>query len=105
MHPFGSRKDEERSGGAETSRRCEDEEVALRLSSDLLKASPFYDVLREHKDVLPDEIPAEFPEDKAIQHEIDLVSGTKYCVTRQWPLPRDQVKAIDDFVESRRQAG
>ncbi|KAG3143213.1 hypothetical protein PI124_g24050 [Phytophthora idaei] len=26
-------------------------------------------------------------------------------MTRQWPLPRDQVKAIDDFFESRRQAG
>ncbi|KAG2965421.1 hypothetical protein PC120_g27234 [Phytophthora cactorum] len=68
-------------------------------------ASPFYDVLRKHKDVLPDEIPAELPQDKGIQHEIDLVPGTKYCVTRQWPLPRDQVKAIDDFFESRRQAG
>ncbi|KAG2870640.1 hypothetical protein PC114_g27286 [Phytophthora cactorum] len=67
--------------------------------------SPFYDVLRKHKDVLPDEIPAEFPQDKGIQHEIGLVPGTKYCVTRQWPLPRDQVKAIDDFFESRRQAG
>ncbi|KAG2873976.1 hypothetical protein PC114_g25552 [Phytophthora cactorum] len=72
---------------------------------DSLKASLFYDVLREHKDVLPDEIPAELPQDKGIQHEIDLVPGTKYCVTRQWPLPRDQVKAIDDFFESRRQAG
>ncbi|KAG3204054.1 hypothetical protein PC129_g22644 [Phytophthora cactorum] len=41
--------------------------------------SPFYDVLREHKDVLPDEIPAELPQDKGIQHEIDLVPGTKYC--------------------------
>ncbi|KAG2905911.1 hypothetical protein PC117_g20633 [Phytophthora cactorum] len=70
-----------------------------------LKASPFYDVLREHKDVLPDETPAELPQDKGIQHEIDLVPGTKYCVTRHWPLPRDQVKAIDDFFESRRQAG
>ncbi|KAG2964027.1 hypothetical protein PC118_g20570 [Phytophthora cactorum] len=59
----------------------------------------------KHKDVLPDEIPAELPQDKGIQHEIDLVPGTKYCVTRQWPLPRDQVKAIDDFFESRRQAG
>ncbi|KAG3117202.1 hypothetical protein PI125_g3982 [Phytophthora idaei] len=74
-------------------------------SWDSLKTSPFYDVLREHKDVLPDEIPAEFPQDKGIQHGIDLVPGTKYCVTRQWPLPRDQVKAIDDFFESRRQAG
>ncbi|KAG2946756.1 hypothetical protein PC117_g7385 [Phytophthora cactorum] len=60
-------------------------------SWDSLKASPFYDVLWEHKDVLPDEIPAELPQDKGIQHEID-------------PVP-DQVKAIDDFFESRRQAG
>uniref|UniRef100_H3GFF6 Reverse transcriptase domain-containing protein n=1 Tax=Phytophthora ramorum TaxID=164328 RepID=H3GFF6_PHYRM len=58
-----------------------------------LKASPFYKVLREYKD------------DKGVQHEIDLVPGTKYCVTRQWPLPREQVKAIDDFFESRRKAG
>ncbi|KAG2780792.1 hypothetical protein PC116_g30913 [Phytophthora cactorum] len=74
-------------------------------SWDSLRTSPFYDGLREHKDVLPDEIPAELPQDKGIQHEIDLVPGTKYCVTPQWPLPRDQVKAIDDFFESRRQAG
>ncbi|KAG2991609.1 hypothetical protein PC121_g23089 [Phytophthora cactorum] len=72
---------------------------------DSLKTCPFYDVLREHKDVLLDDIPAELPQDKGIQHEIDHVPGTKYCVTRQWPLPRDQVKAIDDFFESRRQAG
>ncbi|KAG3122920.1 hypothetical protein PI126_g23939 [Phytophthora idaei] len=51
------------------------------------KRESFYDVLREHKDVLPDEIPAELPQDKGIQHEIDLVPGTKYCVTRQWTLP------------------
>ncbi|KAG2794739.1 hypothetical protein PC113_g22820 [Phytophthora cactorum] len=43
--------------------------------------------------------------DKIIQHEIDLVPSTKYCVARQWPLPRDQVKSIDDFFDSRRQAG
>ncbi|KAG2793558.1 hypothetical protein PC112_g23392 [Phytophthora cactorum] len=76
-----------------------------KQSWDSLKASPFCDVLWEHKDVLPDEIPADLPQDKGIQHEIDLVPGTKYCVMRQWPLPRDQVKAIDDFFESRRQAG
>ncbi|KAG3197275.1 hypothetical protein PC128_g6983 [Phytophthora cactorum] len=74
-------------------------------SWDSLKASPLYDVLWEHKGVLPDEISAELPQDKGIQHEIDLVPGAKYCVTRQWPLPRDQVKAIDDFFESRCQAG
>ncbi|KAG3234038.1 hypothetical protein PI124_g20909 [Phytophthora idaei] len=74
-------------------------------SWDSLKASPFHDVLWEHKDVLLDEIPVELLQDKGMQREIDLVPGTKYCVTRQWPLPRDQVKAIDDFFESRRQAG
>ncbi|KAG2793195.1 hypothetical protein PC113_g25570 [Phytophthora cactorum] len=55
--------------------------------------------------MVPDEIPAELPQDKGIQHEIDFMPGTKYCVARQWPLPRDQVKAIDDFFESRCQAG
>ncbi|KAG3125107.1 hypothetical protein PC128_g27397 [Phytophthora cactorum] len=58
-------------------------------SCDSLKVSLFFDVLREHKDVLADKISAELPQDKRIQHEIDLVTGTKYCVTRQWPLPRD----------------
>ncbi|KAE9273430.1 hypothetical protein PR003_g29913, partial [Phytophthora rubi] len=57
-------------------------------SWDSLKSSPFYEVLREYRDVLPDDIPAELPQDKGVQHEIDLVPGTKYCVTRQWPLPR-----------------
>ncbi|POM71575.1 Reverse transcriptase [Phytophthora palmivora] len=51
-------------------------------SWDSLKSSPFYKILREHKDVFPDEIPAELPQDKGIQHEIDLVPGTKYCVNK-----------------------
>ncbi|KAG6590629.1 reverse transcriptase [Phytophthora cinnamomi] len=50
---------------------------------DSLKSSPYCELLREYKDVLPEEIPAELPQDKGIQHEIDLVPGTKYCVTRQ----------------------
>ncbi|KAE9025257.1 hypothetical protein PR001_g12486 [Phytophthora rubi] len=45
------------------------------------------------------------PTDRGVRHVIDLAPGSKYCVTRQWPLPRDQVKAIDDFFEGRRQAG
>ncbi|EGZ21589.1 hypothetical protein PHYSODRAFT_262200, partial [Phytophthora sojae] len=74
-------------------------------SWDSFSTSPYYEILREYADVLPEEIPAELPQDKGIQHEIDLVPGTKYCVTRQWPLPREQVKAIDGFFESRRKAG
>ncbi|KAE8891358.1 hypothetical protein PF005_g1444 [Phytophthora fragariae] len=34
-----------------------------------------------------------------------LSEVSKYCVTRQWPLPRDQVQAIEDFFEGRRKAG
>ncbi|KAE9258720.1 hypothetical protein PR003_g35095, partial [Phytophthora rubi] len=74
-------------------------------SWDSLKSSPFYEVLREYRDVLTDDIPAELPQDKGVQHEIDLVPETKYCVTRQWPLPREHVKAIDDFFESSHKAG
>lgn len=40
-----------------------------------------------------------------MRHEIDLVPGAKYYVTRQWPLPRDQVDAIDEFFEGRWRAG
>ncbi|OWZ13169.1 reverse transcriptase [Phytophthora megakarya] len=46
-------------------------------SWDSLKSSPYYEILREHREVLPGEILAELPQDKGIQHEIDLVSGTK----------------------------
>ncbi|KAG2966507.1 hypothetical protein PC119_g24702 [Phytophthora cactorum] len=98
--------------GSDLPREFSDECVGVDVASshelDALHegpASPFYDVLWEPKDVLPDEIPAELPQDKIIQHEIDLVPSTKYCVARQWPLPRDQVKSIDDFFDSRRQAG
>ncbi|KAE9025033.1 hypothetical protein PR002_g11290 [Phytophthora rubi] len=72
-----------------------------------LKASgnPIYETARELADVFPDKIPAEPSTDRDVRHEIDLTPGSKYCVTRQWPLPRDQAKAIDDFFEGRRQAG
>jgi len=70
-----------------------------------LSSSPFNDLLNEYRDVFPDEIPLGLPQDRGIRHEIDLTPGTKYCVTRQWPLPRDQVEAIDDFFEKRRLAG
>jgi len=74
-------------------------------SWDALKDNTLYDDLREFKDVFPDQIPCELPKDKGIRHEIDLVPSTKYCVTRQWPLPREQVKVIDDFFEQRLKAG
>jgi hypothetical protein len=67
--------------------------------------NPVYSLAREYEDVFPDKIPAELPAERGVRHEIDLVPGSKYCVTRQWPLPRDQVQAIDDSFEGRRKAG
>ncbi|KAF1334828.1 reverse transcriptase, partial [Globisporangium splendens] len=71
----------------------------------LKKSSSFYDVLREYADVFSDEVPCELPHDKGTRHEIDLAPGTKYCVARQWPLPRDQVNAINEFFDARFKAG
>jgi hypothetical protein len=47
--------------------------------------SPVGDVISEFSDLFPEKVPSELPKDRGIRHEIDLVSGTKYCVTRQWP--------------------
>ena len=74
-------------------------------SWEALKDNPVVGVLRDFKDVFPKEVPSELPHDKGVRHEIDLVPGTKYCVTRQWPLPREQVIAIDEFFASRLKAG
>ncbi|KAF0726898.1 hypothetical protein Ae201684P_010443 [Aphanomyces euteiches] len=70
-----------------------------------LKANPFYALLREYEDVFPEEVPDTLPKDKGVRHEIDLIPGTKWCVTRQWPLPMEQVEHIDAFFEKRRKAG
>ncbi|KAE8972880.1 hypothetical protein PR001_g26469, partial [Phytophthora rubi] len=80
------------------------EERFATQSWESLKASgnPIYETAREFAAVLPDKIPAELPADRNVRHEIDLAPGSKYCVTLQWPLPRDQVNAIDDFFEGRR---
>ncbi|KAH9151584.1 hypothetical protein AeRB84_005833 [Aphanomyces euteiches] len=83
----------------------DDADKQARTTWESLKTSPYYDILMEYKDVFPDEVPAALPSDKGIHHEIDLVPGTKYCVTRQWPLPRDQVDFIDSFFAARKKAG
>jgi hypothetical protein len=77
----------------------------LRLSGSRLKSNPLYEELVEFKDVFPESVTCELPKDKGIRHEIDLKPGTKYCVTRQWPLPREKVEAIDKFFADRLAAG
>ncbi|KAJ0389878.1 hypothetical protein P43SY_010690 [Pythium insidiosum] len=82
----------------------------LRYEAQSLEAlkkagNPVVPLAEKYLDVFPDKIPEMLPPDRGVRHEIDLVPGSKYCVTRQWPLPREQVEAIDAFFEARRKAG
>ena len=36
-----------------------------------------------------------------VHHDIDLVIGTNSRITRQWPLPKEQCKVIDDFFRAK----
>ena len=49
--------------------------------------------------------PSFLPPDRGVRRAIDLVPGTKYCVTRQWPLPKEQCDVIDDFFRAKHEAG
>ncbi|KAE9039880.1 hypothetical protein PR003_g6426 [Phytophthora rubi] len=70
------------------------EERFAAQSWESLKASgnPIYETAGEFADVFPDKIPADLPADRPRALLED-------CMTRQWSLPRDQVKAIDDLFE------
>ncbi|KAG2995536.1 hypothetical protein PC128_g8154 [Phytophthora cactorum] len=70
-----------------------------RLSSEVLKnpKDPVYPLVKEFAYVVSKDPPSQLPPDRGVRHEIDLVPGTKYCVTRQWPLPREQCEVIDAF--------
>jgi hypothetical protein len=74
-------------------------------SWDALMKNPVYALAREFEDIFPDKVPDELPFDRGIRHEIDVLPGTKYCITRQWPLPKEQVEAIDEFFAQRAKAG
>ena len=43
--------------------------------------NPVYDLVREYADVFSNKIPAKLPAGRDVRHEIDLVTGLKYCVT------------------------
>ena len=66
-----------------------------------LKTNPLYDDLTELRDVFPETVPCELPKDKGTRHDIDLKPGPKDCVMKQWPLPCEQVLAIDKFFADR----
>ena len=87
----------------------EDTKAALsaRSGSSILKDphDPFYSLVKEFQDVVFHDPPSVLPPDRGSRHEIDLVPETKYFVTRQWPLPKEQCDAIDDFFRAKHEAG
>ncbi|POM79220.1 LOW QUALITY PROTEIN: Pol protein, partial [Phytophthora palmivora] len=80
---------------------------ATRLGSEILKnpENPVYPLLNVFLDVVMKTPPSKLPPDRGVRHEIDLVLDTKYCVTRQRPLPREQCEAIDAFFTEKVKAG
>ena len=62
-----------------------------------LQANPLYKDLNEFKDMFPESVPCELPKDRGTRPKIELKPGSKYCVMKQLPLPREQVLAIDKF--------
>ncbi|GMG17932.1 unnamed protein product [Phytophthora fragariaefolia] len=86
---------------ARTSRR------QSRYGAAILKdpSDPYFPLLKEFSDVVSDDPPSVLPPDRGVRHEIDLVPGTKYCTTRQWPLPKEQVDVIDAFFAAKHAAG
>ncbi|KAE9034866.1 hypothetical protein PR001_g9543 [Phytophthora rubi] len=79
----------------------------MRYGAAILKdrSDPYYALRKEFSDVVSDDPPSVLPPDRGVRHEIDLVPGTKYCTTRQWPLPKEQVDVIDAFFAAKHAAG
>ncbi|CEG46185.1 reverse transcriptase [Plasmopara halstedii] len=65
---------------------------------------PYYPLVKEFRDVVSKDPPSVLPPDRGVRHEIDLIPGTKYCVPRQWPLPKEQCD-VDAFFRSKHDAG
>ncbi|KAG2793896.1 hypothetical protein PC111_g22840 [Phytophthora cactorum] len=78
-----------------------------RLGSEVLKnpKDPVYPLVKEFADVVSNDPPSQLPPDQGVRLEIDLMPGTKYCVTRLWPLPREQCKVIHAFFAAKAKAG
>ncbi|GMF49039.1 unnamed protein product [Phytophthora fragariaefolia] len=79
---------------------------ASHWGSEILKnpKDPVYPLMKEFEDVVSKDLPSQLPPDRGIRHEIDLVPDTKYCVRRQWPLPREQCEVIDAFFAAKAKA-
>ncbi|GMF21687.1 unnamed protein product [Phytophthora fragariaefolia] len=74
-----------------------------RYDAAILKdpSGPYHPFLKEFSD----DPPSILPPDRGVRHAIELVPATKYCTTRQWPLPKEQGDVIDAFFAAKHIAG
>ena len=58
---------------------------SARSGSSIVKdpLDPFYSLVKEFEDGVCHDPPSVLPPDRGVRHEIDLVPGAQYCVTRQ----------------------
>ncbi|CEG39276.1 reverse transcriptase [Plasmopara halstedii] len=78
-----------------------------RSGSSILRNAldPYYPLVKKFQNVVSKDPRSVLPPDRGVRHEIDLDLGTKYCVTRQWPLPKEQCDVIDAFFRAKHDAG
>ncbi|GMF40602.1 unnamed protein product [Phytophthora fragariaefolia] len=78
-----------------------------RYGAAILKgpSDPYHPLLKEFPDVVSNEPPSILHPERGVRQDIYLVPGTKYCTTRQWPLPKKQVDVIDTFFAAKHAAG
>ena len=77
--------------------------LIARSGSSILKnlSDSYYPLVKEFQDVVRHHPPAILTPDRGVHHEIDLVPGTKYCNTQQWP---EQCDVIDEFFRKKHAA-
>ena len=70
-----------------------------RSGSSILKnpSDSYYPLAKVFQDVVCYNPPSVLPPDRGVRHEVDLAPGTKYCITRHWPLPKAQCDVIEEF--------
>ena len=81
--------------------------LSARSGSPTLKnlSDPYYPLVREIQDRISHNPPSVLPPERGVRHEIDLVPRTKSCVTRQWPLLKEQCDVIDELSSAKHAAG
>lgn len=65
---------------------------------------PFFSFVKEFQEAVCNDLPCVLPPNRGVRYEIDLVPGTKYCVTPQLTLTKEQCDVIEEFFSANQSA-